>query len=137
MCTFWSLKAIQKWPRGVQTSSPLNKWSEATNKARKELKITGFCAVGGSSAQGNALYAKVKSILAGRHFKSRDSGAVEVKFWPTFGQHFGQNSANICISNREILGLWRSKFGSTFARHGKRKQVQVSCLFNEELSFPK
>merc|ERR1740123_2056570 len=45
-------------------SSPLKKWSEATKKARKELKITGFCAVGGSSAQGKALYAKVKSILA-------------------------------------------------------------------------
>merc|ERR1719464_1746444 len=43
-------------------SSPLKKWSEATKQARKELKITGFCAVGGSSAQGKALYAKVKSI---------------------------------------------------------------------------
>merc|ERR1712061_272829 len=47
-------------------SSPLKKWSEACKKARKALGITGFCAVGGSSAQGKALYAKVKSILAGK-----------------------------------------------------------------------
>merc|ERR1719195_2489968 len=47
-------------------SSPLKKWSDATKKARKALGITGFCAVGGSSAQGKALYAKVKSILAGK-----------------------------------------------------------------------
>merc|ERR1712117_361299 len=47
-------------------SSPLKKWSEACKKARKALGITGFCAVGGSSAQGKALYAKVKSILGGK-----------------------------------------------------------------------
>merc|ERR1719384_739803 len=47
-------------------SSPLKKWSDATKKARKALGITGFCAVGGTSAQGKALYAKVKSILAGK-----------------------------------------------------------------------
>merc|ERR1712079_648854 len=47
-------------------SRPLKKWSEACKKARKTLGITGFCAVGGSSAQGKALYAKVKSILAGK-----------------------------------------------------------------------
>merc|ERR1719272_2509566 len=40
-------------------TSPLKKWSDATKTARKALGITGFCAVGGSSAQGKALYAKV------------------------------------------------------------------------------
>merc|ERR1719223_128592 len=43
-------------------SSPLKKWSEATKQARETLGITGFCAVGGNTAQGKALYAKVKSI---------------------------------------------------------------------------
>merc|ERR1719188_1414981 len=47
-------------------SSPLKKWSEATNKARTELKIKGFCPVGGKSAQGRALLAKVRSILAAK-----------------------------------------------------------------------
>merc|ERR1712051_1099819 len=45
-------------------SSPLKKWCEAVKRARKDLKITGFCAVGGASTQGKALLAKVKSILA-------------------------------------------------------------------------
>merc|ERR1712066_565995 len=31
-------------------------------KARKELGIKGFCPVGGKTAQGKALYAKVKSL---------------------------------------------------------------------------
>merc|ERR1712117_548303 len=35
----------------------------AVKKARKELRITGFCAVNGKTAQGKALYAKVKSML--------------------------------------------------------------------------
>merc|ERR1719205_388017 len=41
----------------------LKKWCDACKKARKDLKITGFCPVGGKTAQGKALYAKVKSIL--------------------------------------------------------------------------
>merc|ERR1711884_334964 len=44
-------------------SSALKKWADAAKQARKELKITGFCPVGGKTAQGKALYAKVKSIL--------------------------------------------------------------------------
>merc|ERR1712039_1034825 len=44
--------------------SALKKWCDACKAARKELGIKGFCAVGGKSAQGKALYAKVKSILA-------------------------------------------------------------------------
>merc|ERR1719350_1881933 len=44
-------------------SSALKKWCDATRQARKQLGIKGFCAVGGKTAQGKALYAKVKSIL--------------------------------------------------------------------------
>merc|ERR1719189_2891429 len=40
--------------------SALKKWCDACKKARKELNITGFCAVGGKTPQGKALYAKVK-----------------------------------------------------------------------------
>merc|ERR1711920_136169 len=43
--------------------SALKKWCDATRQARKQLGITGFCAVGGKTAQGKALHAKVKSIL--------------------------------------------------------------------------
>merc|ERR1719296_518853 len=35
-------------------SSPLKKWMEAVQKARKELKVKGFCPVGGKTAQGKA-----------------------------------------------------------------------------------
>merc|ERR1719437_227791 len=44
-------------------SSPLKKWCDAVKQARKALGIQGFCAVGGSSGQGKALLAKVRSIL--------------------------------------------------------------------------
>merc|ERR1719330_1090496 len=44
--------------------SPLKKWADACKKARKELNIVGFCPMGGNTAQGKALYAKVKSLLA-------------------------------------------------------------------------
>merc|ERR1740122_580207 len=44
-------------------SSSLKKWADAVKQARKALKITGFCAVGGKTAQGKALYSKAKSIL--------------------------------------------------------------------------
>merc|ERR1711920_1010408 len=44
-------------------TSALKKWIDAVMKARKELKITGFCAVNGKTAQGKALFAKAKSIL--------------------------------------------------------------------------
>ena len=39
-------------------------WLDAVLKARKELGIKGFCAVGGKSAQGKALYAKAKALYA-------------------------------------------------------------------------
>merc|ERR1712150_464237 len=37
-------------------------WGAATSKARKALGIKGFCPVGGKTAKGKALYAKVKSF---------------------------------------------------------------------------
>merc|ERR1712194_184289 len=37
-------------------------WGAATKTARKALGIKGFCPVGGSSAKGKALLAKVRSI---------------------------------------------------------------------------
>merc|ERR1739846_59410 len=43
--------------------SPLKKWCDALKQARKSLGITGFVAVNGKTAQGKALYAKVKAIL--------------------------------------------------------------------------
>merc|ERR1719253_273375 len=44
-------------------SNGLKAWADATKKARKELGIKGFCPVGGKTAAGKALYAKVKSLL--------------------------------------------------------------------------
>merc|ERR1719168_17231 len=44
-------------------ASPLKKWIDAVKQARKQLNVVGFCAVNGKTAQGKALYAKVKSIL--------------------------------------------------------------------------
>merc|ERR1712051_458339 len=43
--------------------SALKKWCDALQQARKQLGITGFCAVNGKTAQGKALYAKAKAIL--------------------------------------------------------------------------
>merc|ERR1712039_875057 len=43
--------------------SALKKWGDACKAARKELNIKGFCPVGGKTAQGKALYAKVKAIV--------------------------------------------------------------------------
>merc|ERR1712112_39807 len=45
-------------------TSPLKKWMDACKIARKQLGITGFCPVGGKTAQGKALFAKVKTMLA-------------------------------------------------------------------------
>merc|ERR1711884_309715 len=43
--------------------STFGKYCEALKKARKELGITGFCAVNGKTAQGKALYAKIQSLM--------------------------------------------------------------------------
>merc|ERR1719336_57548 len=44
-------------------SSALKRWIDAVKQARKELKITGFCAVNGKTATGKAVYAKAKAIF--------------------------------------------------------------------------
>ena len=41
----------------------IDKWITAVQKARKDLKIKGFCAVGGSKPQGKALLAKARSYF--------------------------------------------------------------------------
>merc|ERR1712113_545015 len=41
----------------------LKKWAGACKKARKELGLKGFVPIGGKSAKGKALYAKVKALL--------------------------------------------------------------------------
>merc|ERR1712083_216199 len=43
-------------------NSGFKKYIDACKKARKELGIEGFCAVNGKTAQGKALYAKVKAL---------------------------------------------------------------------------
>merc|ERR1711913_203820 len=53
-----SARAKKNW-----AGSALKKWGDACKQARKALGIKGFCAVGGKSAQGKALYAKAKAIL--------------------------------------------------------------------------
>merc|ERR1712018_303702 len=53
-----SARAKKNWAQ-----SALKKWCDATKQARKQLGITGFCAVGGKTAQGKALYAKAKALL--------------------------------------------------------------------------
>merc|ERR1719203_418828 len=56
-------KAASARGKKAFATSPLKKWGDACKQARKQLGITGFCAVGGKTAQGKALYAKTKSIL--------------------------------------------------------------------------
>ncbi|MFC4290734.1 hypothetical protein ACFOYZ_29805 [Neobacillus cucumis] len=53
-----SAHAKQQWVK-----NGLKAWADAVKKARKELGITGFVAIGGKSAAGKALYAKAKSLL--------------------------------------------------------------------------
>merc|ERR1719150_2540182 len=53
-------KALSARGKKMFAQSALKKWSVALQQARKELGITGFCAVNGKTAQGKALYAKVK-----------------------------------------------------------------------------
>merc|ERR1719322_2005107 len=53
-----SARAKKNWAQ-----SALKKWIDAVKQARKQLGITGFCAVNGKTAQGKALYAKTKAIL--------------------------------------------------------------------------
>merc|ERR1711934_107921 len=57
-----SKKASARGKR-LYVNSGLKKWADACKKARKELGLKGFVAIGGKSADGKALYAKVKSLL--------------------------------------------------------------------------
>merc|ERR1711930_27995 len=57
-------KAASARAKKAFAQSPLKKWCDALKQARKEMGIKGFCAVNGKTAQGKALYAKVKSILS-------------------------------------------------------------------------
>merc|ERR1719493_293502 len=56
-------KAASARGRKNYAGSALKKWVDAVQLARKQLNITGFCAVNGKTAQGKALFAKAKSIL--------------------------------------------------------------------------
>merc|ERR1719158_1338139 len=56
-------KAASARAKKAFAKSALKKWCDACKTARKDLKISGFCPVGGDTAQGKALYAKVMSIL--------------------------------------------------------------------------
>merc|ERR1711884_930243 len=44
-------------------NSALKRWLDAVKQARKELKVTGFCAVNGKTATGKAVYSKAKAIF--------------------------------------------------------------------------
>merc|ERR1719266_2119341 len=57
-------KAASARARKAWATSPLKKWIEACKQARKQLGVKGFMAVGGKTPQGEALYAKAKSILS-------------------------------------------------------------------------
>merc|ERR1712203_504834 len=56
-------KAVSAGAKKNWAQSALKKWIDAVKQARKQLGITGFCAVNGKTAQGKALYAKTKAIL--------------------------------------------------------------------------
>merc|ERR1712150_75959 len=56
-------KAASARGKKMYAQSALKKWVDAIQQARKQLGIIGFCAVGGKTAQGKALYAKAKAIL--------------------------------------------------------------------------
>ena len=53
-----------KHAQGKKAYAYISAWTEALQKARKELGIKGFCAVNGKTAQGKALYAKTKAIFS-------------------------------------------------------------------------
>merc|ERR1712226_1719998 len=56
-------KKISAQAKKQYAKNGLKKWADACQKARKELGLKGFVPVGGKSAKGKALYAKVKSLL--------------------------------------------------------------------------
>merc|ERR1719491_1671659 len=57
-------KAASASSKKAWATSALKKWSDAAKQARKEMGITGFCPVGGSTPQGKALHIEVKAIIS-------------------------------------------------------------------------
>merc|ERR1719412_607197 len=56
-----SRKASEASKRKWTKNKKMSKWADATKKARKDLKIKGFCPIGGKTQKGKALLAKVRS----------------------------------------------------------------------------
>ena len=56
-------KAASAQGKKMWVKNGLKAWSDAVKKARKELGVKGFVAIGGKTAAGKALYAKAKSLL--------------------------------------------------------------------------
>ena len=56
-------KAASAHGKKLWVKNGLKAWSDAVKKARKELGVKGFVAIGGKTAAGKALYAKAKSLL--------------------------------------------------------------------------
>jgi len=54
--------SVKQSAAGKKAFKRISGWTAACNKARKALGIKGFCAVGGKTAAGKALYAKAKSF---------------------------------------------------------------------------
>ena len=51
---------------GKRAYKHIQAWTQAVKAARKELKVTGFVAVGGKTQEGKAIYVKAKAILAAK-----------------------------------------------------------------------
>merc|ERR1712087_917056 len=56
-------KAASERKKKAWAKSGLKKWFDAVSQARKELGVSGFCAVKGKTAQGKAVYVKAKAIF--------------------------------------------------------------------------
>merc|ERR1712032_1120108 len=73
--------SVQKGVRCGQETLPIHQRLDSAGQyisARKELGVTGFCVVGGKTAQGRALYAKAKSFYSEWTSKS-DRGSPKGK----------------------------------------------------------
>ena len=56
-------KAASAHAKKQWVKNGLKAWADAVKKARKELGVKGFVAIGGKTAAGKALYAKAKSLI--------------------------------------------------------------------------
>ena len=64
-CTLQQVVTKKQHARGKALFQKFaQRWLDAVMTARKELGVKGFCAIGGKSAQGKALYAKAKALYA-------------------------------------------------------------------------